>query len=242
MAGDEPFPEEIGGYVLAGGKSSRMGTDKALLELGGTPLVRHAVKKLQRVCMDVRVLSDNPEFEPFAPLVHDLHPGCGPIGGMEAALTHSAFAWNLFLAVDMPFLPTALIRDWIGHSWLRKEDRGARIRMFLADGHPQPSFCLVHREVRPFLTAAIERGDFKLMPVFRSAGEALARQNGFPPDAGLWCVPMTGYSADRGPGNRLASWCFLSEAQQHAQALWFTNLNTPEDLSKAERHLDALET
>ncbi len=51
-----PAPAEVGGYVLAGGKSSRMGRDKALLELAGSPLLGHAVTKLRRVCVDVRVL------------------------------------------------------------------------------------------------------------------------------------------------------------------------------------------
>ena len=51
-----------------------MGRDKALLELGGKPLVLHAVKKLRRVCMDVRVLGSNPALEAYAPLVPDMHP------------------------------------------------------------------------------------------------------------------------------------------------------------------------
>ena len=76
----------VGGYVLAGGRSSRMGRDKALLELAGKPLVLHAVTKLRRVCAEVSVLSDNPELARYAPLVRDLHAGCGPMGGIEAAL------------------------------------------------------------------------------------------------------------------------------------------------------------
>ena len=79
---------DVGAYVLAGGKSSRMGRDKALLELAGKPLVRHAVTKLRRVCEDVHILSGNMELAPYAPLVEDLHPGCGPIGGLEAAFEH----------------------------------------------------------------------------------------------------------------------------------------------------------
>jgi len=65
------MPEEVGGYILAGGKSSRMGRDKALLELAGKPLVQHAVKKLRRVCMDVRILSNSGELGAYAPIVAD---------------------------------------------------------------------------------------------------------------------------------------------------------------------------
>jgi molybdenum cofactor guanylyltransferase len=238
--GAVPVPSEIGGYVLAGGRSSRMGRDKALLELAGKPLVRHAVKKLRRVCMDVRVLSDNPELAAYAPIVPDIHPDCGPIGGIEAALGHSIFEWNLFLPVDMPFLPSAFISSWVRH-WLRDEDRGARIRMFKVEGRPQPGFCLVHREVLPFLTAALERGHFKLMTVFEEAGRELALKHGFLPGAGLWNVPMNSFRATRGKG-RKEDWCYTTDAQHAAQSLWFANLNTPEEFAEAERYLDALDT
>ncbi len=225
-------PEEIGGYVLAGGKSSRMGQDKALLELAGKPLVHHAVTKLRRVCRDVRILSDNPELAEFAPIVPDLHPGCGPMGGMEAALVHSAFDWNLFLPVDMPFLPSTFIAGWL-RSWLPEERRrGARVRMFTVDGRPQPGFCLLHKDVAPFLSAALKLADFKLLPVFEAASRELALRQGLLPEAGLWNVPMTGFRKTNGnaPGE---DWWATTDAQDTAKYLWFGNLNTPEEFFRS---------
>jgi molybdopterin-guanine dinucleotide biosynthesis protein A len=235
-------PEEVGGYVLAGGKSSRMGRDKALLELAGKPLIGHAVKKLRRVCMDVRVLSDNLELAEYAPIVRDIHPGCGPMSGMEAALLHSIFEWNLFLAVDMPFLPSAFIAGWLG-VWLReeKDSEGVRVRMFTVDGHSQPGFCLVHKEVAPFLSAALEQGQYKHVPTLEAAGRELAVKQGLLPGSGVWNVPMTGFRSTRGKGQGEA-WWYTTEAQQKAQHLWFANLNTPEEFAEAEGHLDALDT
>ena len=145
-----PVPSAIGGYVLAGGKSSRMGQDKALMELAGKPLVAHAVKKLRRVCMDVRVLGANPEFAAYAPIVPDLHPGCGPLGGMEAALAHSIFDWNLFMPVDMPFLPSAFLNYWVRQTLTRRRG-GHGLAMFTVDGVPQPTLALVHRDIMPFV-------------------------------------------------------------------------------------------
>jgi len=234
-------PEEIGGFVLAGGKSSRMGRDKALLELAGKPLVHHAVTKLRRVCKEVRVLSDNPALAEFAPIVPDLHPDCGPMGGMEAALVHSVFDWNLFLPVDMPFLPSAFIAGWL-RNWLPEErSRGARVRMFTVDGRPQSGFCLLHKDVAPFLSAALELAEFKLLPVFEAAGRELALRQGLLPEAGLWNVPMTGFRETR--SNALGEeWWATTDVQDTAKHLWFANLNTPEEFSEAERHLDALDT
>ena len=103
------MPSDLNGYVLAGGKSSRMGQDKALLKLAGKPLVLRAVEKLQQICADFYILGNRPELEIYAPLVRDLHEGCGPLGGIEAAFSHSAKAWNLFMAVDMPFLPVGFL-------------------------------------------------------------------------------------------------------------------------------------
>jgi molybdenum cofactor guanylyltransferase len=232
-------PFQVGGYVLAGGKSSRMGKDKALMQLAGKPLIRHAVTKLSRICSDVHILSSNHELAPFAPLVPDLHPDCGPIGGIEAALLRSTYEWNAFLAVDMPFLPSAYLWGWMSE-WMRTEDDGARIRMFTADDRPQPGFCLLHRDVAPFFFDAIKRGELKLMSVFETAGRELALRRGFPPEAGLWSVPATGSGTM--PGKiRLPEWLYVSDAQRAAERLWFSNLNTPWDFAEAEAHLDALD-
>ena len=238
MAQYAPF--QVGGYVLAGGYSSRMGTDKALLQLAGKPLIQHAVTKLRRTCSAVHILSSNPALAPYAPLVPDIHPNCGPVGGMEAALLHSPYDWNLFLAVDMPFLPTAYIWGWTRH-WMQSADDGARIRIFSDDGRPHPGFCFLHKDVLPFLSKAISEQDLKLMRVFEAAGRELALRRGFPPEAVLWNAPATAVQTTQGKEG-LAEWCSVTEAQQAASPLWFINLNTPEDFALAETHTGALDT
>jgi molybdopterin-guanine dinucleotide biosynthesis protein A len=228
-------PVEVGGYILAGGKSSRMGADKALLQLAGKPLIQHAVTKVRRTCAEVHILGNNPALAAFAPLVPDVHPNCGPIGGMEAALMHSSHDWNLFLAVDMPFLPTAYISGWV-YAWPTAfGDFGPGIRMFTANGGPQPGFCLMHKDVLPYLSLAIRRGEFKVMQVFEEVGRELP--------SGLWNTPAPGLETRSIKGYpRSRSWEALTEAQQAASHLWFANLNTPEDFALAEAHGDALDT
>ncbi|NYF89160.1 molybdenum cofactor guanylyltransferase [Tunturiibacter empetritectus] len=238
-------PKEVGGYVLAGGKSLRMGRDKALLELAGKPLVRHAVKKLRRVCMDVRILSGNPELAEFAPIVADLHPGCGPLGGLEAALMHSTFDWSLFLPVDMPFLPTAFLSQWVRRT-MTEEKRGARLAMFTVDGVPQPTLAMVHRDVAPFVASAVERGEFKLYPVLERAARELAAKQGGVLGRTFRNLPWNDESTFQATPNlygpRQEGWMATTEAQQSAKHLWFANLNTPEEFAEAERHVDALDT
>lgn len=244
-----PVPSAVGGYVLAGGKSVRMGRDKALLELAGKPLLCHAVTKLRRVCTEVRVLSgglaNRPEFAEYGPIVPDLHPGCGPLGGMEAALLHSGFDWNLFMPVDMPFLPTALLDPWVRRT-LTEEKRGARLAMFTVDGVPQPTLAMVHRDVAPFVTSAVERGEFKLYPVLEGAGRELAAERGVLPGIVFRNLPWSGQSTFSSTPNRSGprpeAWLAATDAQQAAKHLWFANLNTPAEFAEAERHVDGLDT
>jgi molybdopterin-guanine dinucleotide biosynthesis protein A len=236
-------PSDVGGYVLAGGNSSRMGRDKALLELAGRPLAWHAVTKLQRVCADVQILSGRQELEEFAPLVRDMHEGCGPMGGLETALGHSWHEWNLFLPVDMPFLPSAFLDNWV-RTVVARENRGARIAMFTVEGVPQPLFCMLHREVTLFVHDAMQRGDYKVFPVLEAAGKELAARQGVPLDVAFFNLPWNERSEF--PGSRstgkMEGWWKVTEAQQAAKHLWFANLNTPEEFAEAEKHLDALDT
>jgi molybdopterin-guanine dinucleotide biosynthesis protein A len=240
-----PVPLEVGGYILAGGKSSRMGREKALVELAGKPLIGHAVEKVRRVCMDVRILSNNEELAVFTPIVRDIHPGCGPMSGMEAGLRHSMFEWNLFMAVDMPFVPSAFLFDWLARKLSARRDSAlgrVRVQIFEHGGMPQPGLCLLHKDVAPFLTQALEQGEYKLVPALKRAGHALAERDGLLPGSGFFCLPLVQYGeAERGFGEG-QDWRSVSDPQRTAMPLWFSNLNTPEDLAEAERHVDALDT
>jgi len=230
----------VGGYVLAGGKSSRMGSDKALLELAGKPLVLHAVTKLQRLCAEVSVLSSNPELARFGPLVRDLHEGCGPLGGIEAALRSSKYDWNLILPVDLPFLPTFHLDDWLW-SVLHEPIRDIKLSMLSVDATPHPALLIIHRELAPYVTVSLERGELKLLPALRAASEGIAaklktkRKKVFVEMQ--WDDPYA--PAAKG---RTEAWRSATDAQRKNCSLWFANLNTPEEFAEAKQHVDALDT
>lgn len=223
-------PLQIGGYVLAGGHSSRMGTDKALLPLAGKPLIQLAVAKLRRVCSDVHILSSNPALAAYTPLVRDIHPNCGPVGGIEAALTHSSHDWNLIIPVDVPFLPTAILQSLAATA--HNPEQSIRVAMFSVDGRPQPAVCLLHKAVAPSIAAAVALGEFKLFSVLEASAEVLALKHDQPLDQLLSIRPL-----HLSP-ELLAQ---LTAAQLAAQPLWFANLNTPEEFAQAEAHTAALD-
>jgi molybdopterin-guanine dinucleotide biosynthesis protein A len=110
---DQPDPEDFqyaAGFLLAGGKSTRMGRDKALLEYEGETLAERALRTLREVCPEVAIAGGAQELSRFGCIIPDAWPGCGPLGGVVTALQQSAHEWNLFLPVDMPFLPDEALR------------------------------------------------------------------------------------------------------------------------------------
>jgi molybdopterin-guanine dinucleotide biosynthesis protein A len=236
MASEQTRPA-ISGYVLAGGRSSRMGTDKALLRLAGKPLIEHAVTKLRRICADVHILSGNPALAPYAPRVPDLHPGCGPIGGMESALTHSSHHWNLFLPVDLPFLPAAFLDAWVRNT-LADAPRNKRIALFNVDGVPQPTVLLIHREAAPYIVQAVARGDFKLFPTIEFIGQELAARHSLRLED---VFRVTNWASGGSAAASAEASQRITSEQRATQALWFANLNTPQDFAEAEAHIAALD-
>ena len=110
--------EPMDGVVLAGGRSRRLGADKALLEFGGAPLIQTVVERVSQVCGRVIVAVDRPgryrRLGLAAKLVADASPGLGPLAGLQAGLRACATAHALVVACDLPFLNVELLRYMAG--------------------------------------------------------------------------------------------------------------------------------
>ena len=100
----------VAAFILAGGKSKRMGADKAFVILDGRTLLVRTLEFVRSVTDDVRIVGDAAKFAAFAPVVEDVFRGCGPLGGIHAALRASAADLNLMLAVDVPFVSPELLQ------------------------------------------------------------------------------------------------------------------------------------
>lgn len=100
------------GFAVAGGRSLRMGQDKALLHWRGTTLLDHTLDRLRQVCTEVRVLSGSEirYADRGVPVDVDVVASAGPLGGVYTGLLRLADAPGLFLAVDVPFVPVTLLR------------------------------------------------------------------------------------------------------------------------------------
>ncbi len=115
MAQDEAYQvplDGVTGVVLAGGRASRMGHDKAALPIGGSPLVARIIERLRHALASVMVIGPDSltTLQLSAPVIPDARPGLGPLGGLATALEATDNDWLFLVACDMPFIQPALIR------------------------------------------------------------------------------------------------------------------------------------
>lgn len=103
----------LSGIVLAGGESRRMGRiTKALLQVGGVPIVERTVATLTRVFSEVILITNSPsEFEFLGmPMYRDERPGYGALGGLHTGLLKCTARYGFLVACDMPFLNERVVR------------------------------------------------------------------------------------------------------------------------------------
>ena len=101
----------ITGIILAGGKSTRMGTDKCFLDFRGETFIQRSINLLSTITKTIIVSSNNEAFKSFGfSVVEDEIKNIGPIGGIYSCLKHSPNTVNLLIPCDLPFLSAALLK------------------------------------------------------------------------------------------------------------------------------------
>lgn len=148
----------VSAAVMAGGRSSRFGRDKALLEIGGETLLQRTVATVKRVVDDVIVLGPAERVEQVdgVQVLQDELPDIGPLGGIYTALRARPGRALLVVAVDLPFLDTALLRHLVS---LRGE---ADVVLPVVDGRGQQLHALYGPACLPPIAAQIAREDYKI--------------------------------------------------------------------------------
>lgn len=169
----DPAQSVAEGFVLAGGRSTRMGQDKALLPWAGRPLLEVALDKLRVLPLATapRIAAARSDLSSHARVIADLHPGCGPLSGIEAALAASSRPLNVFLPVDVPLLPAQFLL------WMlqRAETTGALVTVPRINGWSQALCAVYHRDLLGHISASLVAGDYKVMPVVTAAAGPLSQ-------------------------------------------------------------------
>ena len=175
----------VSGVVLAGGLSTRMGRDKALVEFEGVPLWRRQYNLLAQAGASERLLSVRPE-QKWPPLdvtrIPDAAPDLGPLAGISAALGKIRQAHLLVLAVDMPRVPLA----WFARLRERCAERIGAVGQ-KANGDFEPLAAIYPQAFLPLVRAAISDRDLSLQKlVARGVEEGLLRVQEIPAAEEVW--------------------------------------------------------
>lgn len=120
--GDSSSPSlfDVTGGILAGGHSSRFGSNKALFSPDGETLIERAAGLLRPLCRQVLVSASHTNAGAYAflglDIVEDLHSDCGPLGGLEAMLNRCTTSWLLVLTCDMPYVSSEALQTMVSHA------------------------------------------------------------------------------------------------------------------------------
>ena len=196
------------GYLQAGGGSTRIGSDKALIVLDGKTMLQRGVDLLCAVCAPVKIVAAAGKYEdPPAPLIEDRWPGQGPLGGIITALqdagTESPPAtFALIVSCDMPFLTL----DWLAFLCQRAQSSAAHVVVPESENGLEPLCACWRVNATAEVLAAFDSG-------VRKVTEAMKRLPMEVLDVSVW-------------------------KRFDTQGRLFCNMNTPADFAEARRIIE----
>jgi molybdopterin-guanine dinucleotide biosynthesis protein A len=200
---------DIEAYILIGGRSSRLGRDKAFVEIDGKTLAQRALNTVRESGIATKATFVGGNETQFAiealtldaPFIFDMVEGRGPLGGLHAALSYAQTEWIFLLACDYPFISPGLLRFLVGCI----SDEFGAIVLEQRDGRLQPLCALYKVEAVRHVVEEIIHAP-RVPPPMHEIVELLTPR----------IVKPSEYSHSNGAGH------------------FFSNLNTPEDMNDIE--------
>jgi molybdopterin-guanine dinucleotide biosynthesis protein A len=202
-----------------------MGQDKAQTLLAGVPLIEHACKLVRSAGLEPRIAGAQSDLSSIAPTLSDdpARAGLGPLAGICCALAHTSGSLALFVPVDMPLLPVSLIVYLLHHATVTE----SAVTLVSVGGFFQTFPAVVRTAALPSLQRSLDSEDRNCLRALRAAAEFIAK-----PFAVL-------------PVELLLQAGQVSSFPAIPPGQWFLNVNTPQDLARAEallvgRHLQVI--
>ncbi|MEO8726936.1 MAG: molybdenum cofactor guanylyltransferase [Acidobacteriaceae bacterium] len=165
---------QVNAYILAGGASSRMGSDKGLLALNGTTLIEQAIDLVHPFASQVKLVGDHSHLARFGEVVRDRFPGCGPLAGIHAALLDSNTEWNLIFAVDQVCSTPELFQLLAERAEHAPDECLAVVPEI--NSRPQPLCALYRKPFAQLAEGALGAGVFKVDHLFAPAHALVLRE------------------------------------------------------------------
>jgi molybdopterin-guanine dinucleotide biosynthesis protein A len=148
--------------ILAGGLSSRMGSDKSFVQLGGKPLITHVIEGVSHLSTHVMIIANQPAaYAVFGLSVFtDVLPDRSSLAGLYSAVYHSPSDYTLCVACDMPFLNPALLNYMIG----QRSCYDAVVP--LVGGYPQGLHALYRKTCLVPMRQQLEENQFRVQDLY----------------------------------------------------------------------------
>ena len=148
---------------MAGGKSSRMGRDKGLVSLNDKPMVSYTLDLCKEIGYSPVLVANQEEYTALGyPVIKDLIPDMGPMGGLHTALDHTQSTYVLLFSCDMPFIPKGAIQKLV------EAARGQDVIVSEFMGDINPLFALYHKDLNEQVKTNIEKRHLKMKDFIES--------------------------------------------------------------------------
>lgn len=165
---------DITGFILAGGKSRRMGSDKGLLNYNGRPMVQYSIDLLSEFCSRIIISTSNPAYNVFGlETIPDILPDIGPMGGIYSCLKASKTSMNICLPCDIPQMDRSILEYIINYA-----DGSSCI--VPCTPFPEPLVAIYPTTVIPIMEQLIHEGKYKMTGIFNIAPVKYLKAEEFP--------------------------------------------------------------
>lgn len=155
----EPYTD-VTGVILAGGRSRRMGRDKATLEVAGETLFARTSGMLRSLFPRVLIAGDRPDLtQPDLPCVPDIYPGSS-LGGIHGGLSAASTPWVFVVPCDLAFPDPELVRFILRHK------EGCDSVVLRTPGGFEPVFALYHKRCLPAMEEMLRRGSCRIYDLY----------------------------------------------------------------------------
>ncbi|MFH6934972.1 molybdenum cofactor guanylyltransferase [Flavobacterium sp. FlaQc-30] len=146
-------------FILCGGKSSRMQSEKGLVLFQEKPFIEHIIRAILPITDQIKMITASKEYD-YLPYqkIPDIIAEKGPLGGIYTALSHSETEFNLILSCDIPLISTELLQELIS-----KHTEEAGITVFASESRIHPLIGIYSKKVISIIKDAVDSNELKMM-------------------------------------------------------------------------------
>jgi len=154
----------VTGFLIAGGKSTRMKTDKGFVKYKGISLAQYSLQILSNFCQKVYINSNNPRYERFGiEVITDSYLDKGPLGGILTCLEITQTELNLFLPVDTPNISNEIIETLLHNS------NNSDIIVPVKNNYVEPLIGIYKSSCQPLLAKFLKENKLKLVDILKES-------------------------------------------------------------------------